>query len=75
MVMKPEPLVRAIESVKKQYPSARVVLLTPQGAPLDADHVRRLAEYRHLVLVCGRYEGIDERVRVGFVDEEISIGD
>ena len=75
MVMKPEPLVQAIESVKKPYPSARVVLLTPQGAPLDADHVRRLAEYRHLVLVCGRYEGIDERVRVGFVDEEISIGD
>jgi len=75
MVMKPEPLVRAVESVKKPHPSARVVLMTPQGVPLGSDLVRRLVEYRHLVLVCGRYEGIDERVRVGFVDEEISIGD
>jgi tRNA (guanine37-N1)-methyltransferase len=75
MVMKPEPLVRAIESMKKPHPAARVLLMTPQGVPLGSDHVRRLAEYRHLVLVCGRYEGIDERVRVEFVDEEVSIGD
>ncbi len=75
MVMKPEPIVRAIESIKKPYPFARVILLTPQGALLDHDQVCRLAEFPHLVLVCGRYEGVDERVRLGFVDEEISIGD
>jgi len=75
MVMKPEPLVRAIESLKKPYPSARVILMTPQGILLDHGHVCRLARYSHLVVVCGRYEGVDERVRLGFVDEEISIGD
>lgn len=73
--MKVEPIVRGIESIKGLHPSARVILLTPQGARLDDHHVRRLAEYPHLLLVCGRYEGIDERVRLGFVDEEISIGD
>ncbi len=75
MVMKPGPIVRAIESIKKPYPSARVILMTPQGALLDHGQVCRLAQYPHLVLVCGRYEGVDERVRFGFIDEEISIGD
>jgi tRNA (guanine37-N1)-methyltransferase len=75
MVMKPEPIVRAIEAVKKPYPSARVILMTPHGILLDHIQIGRLAQYPHLVLVCGRYEGIDERVRLGFVDEEISIGD
>jgi len=75
MVMKPEPIVQAIESIKKRHALTRVLLMTPQGAVLDSDHVRRLAGYSHLVLVCGRYEGVDERVRLGFVDEEISIGD
>ncbi len=75
MVMKPEPLVRAIEFVKKPSPSARVILMSPQGVLLSAGHVRRLAQYPHLVLVCGRYEGVDERVRLEVVDEEISIGD
>ena len=75
MVMKAEPIVRSIESVKKPFPSARVLLMTPQGLLLDNSQVRRLAQYPHLVLVCGRYEGVDERVRLGFVDEEVSIGD
>ncbi|NIO03641.1 MAG: tRNA (guanosine(37)-N1)-methyltransferase TrmD [Proteobacteria bacterium] len=75
MVMKPEPVVRAIESIKKNHPSARVILMTPQGSLLDDSHVCRLVQYPHLVLMCGRYEGVDERVRLGFVDEEISIGD
>jgi tRNA (guanine37-N1)-methyltransferase len=75
MVMKAEPMVRAIESIREPHPSARVVLMTPQGAVLDDRHVRRLAQSPHLVLVCGRYEGVDERVRSGFVDEELSIGD
>ena len=75
MVMKAEPVVRAIESVKVSHPSARVLLMTPQGILLTQDHVFRLAQFQHLTLICGRYEGIDERVRLGFVDEEISIGD
>lgn len=75
MVMKAEPIVRAIEFIKKPCPSARVLLLTPQGILLNNGHVRRLARHPHLVLVCGRYEGVDERVRLGFVDEEVSIGD
>lgn len=75
MVMKPEPIVRGIESLKKPFPSARVLLMTPQGTLLDHDHADRLAQQSHLIIVCGRYEGIDERVRLGFVDEELSIGD
>jgi tRNA (guanine37-N1)-methyltransferase len=75
MVIKAEPIVRAIESIKDQHPTARILLMTPQGAVLTHGHVCRLMQYHHLVLVCGRYEGVDERVRLGFVDEEISIGD
>lgn len=73
MVMKPEPLVAAIEDVGGA--DGRVVLLTPQGRRLDQAHVARLASETHLVLVCGRYEGIDQRVIDLAVDEEISIGD
>jgi tRNA (guanine37-N1)-methyltransferase len=74
MVMKPEPLVAAIEQARSQSPGARVVLLTPDGTPLTQEVARRFAGERAIVLVCGRYEGIDERVRQ-FVDEEISVGD
>jgi len=75
MVMKVEPIARAIESVKSQNPSARIIYLTPQGKPLSQDLARRLCTQPHLILLCGRYEGVDERVRELFVDEEISIGD
>jgi tRNA (guanine37-N1)-methyltransferase len=75
MVMKVEPIARAIESVKIQNPSAWTVYLTPQGKPLNQDLARRLSTQPHLILLCGRYEGVDERVRESFVDEEISIGD
>ena len=75
MVMKVEPIARAIESAKSQYPSARTVYLTPQGKPLNQDLARRLSSQPHLILLCGRYEGVDERVRTLFIDEEISIGD
>jgi tRNA (guanine37-N1)-methyltransferase len=74
MVMKVEPISRAIESVKSQYPSAWTIYLTPQGKPFDQDSARRLSTQPHLVLLCGRYEGVDERARE-FIDEEISIGD
>ncbi|WP_372807842.1 tRNA (guanosine(37)-N1)-methyltransferase TrmD [Pontiella sp.] len=74
MVMKCEPLFAAIESVKT--PESRVVLMTPSGKTFRQADARRLADdCRHLVFVCGHYEGIDERVREALVDEEISIGD
>ena len=76
MVMKPEPLVEAIESVKaKAEPSGRVVLLTPQGRVLNQAIVGELSLEPRLVLVCGHYEGVDERVREHLIDDEISIGD
>jgi tRNA (guanine37-N1)-methyltransferase len=75
MVMKVEPIARAIESVKSQNPSARTIYLSPQGKPFDQDSARKLSSQPHLVLLCGRYEGVDERVKDLFIDEEISIGD
>lgn len=74
MVMKPEPLVAAIEDARNKNPAARVVLLTPQGRRFTQSEAQRLAQEKAIVLVCGRYEGIDERVKA-FVDEELSIGD
>jgi tRNA (guanine37-N1)-methyltransferase len=75
MVMKVEPIARAIESVKAENPSARTIYLTPQGKPFHQDLARRLSVQSHLVLLCGRYEGVDERVRELLIDDEISIGD
>ncbi|HKC59366.1 MAG TPA: tRNA (guanosine(37)-N1)-methyltransferase TrmD [Myxococcales bacterium] len=74
MVMKPEPLVAAIEAARAALPGARVVLLSPQGARFDQRRAEELAALERLVLVCGRYEGIDERV-LAYVDEELSLGD
>ena len=73
MVMKPDPVVRAIRSVRK--PGSRVVFLTPQGMTLSAAKCEELARHEHLILLCGHYEGIDERAIQMGVDEEISIGD
>ena len=73
MVMKPEPLFEATESVRTD--GARVVLMTPQGRRFDQATAAALAHERHLVFLCGHYEGVDERVREGLVDDEISIGD
>jgi len=74
MVMKPEPLVAAIEAARAALPGARVVLLSPQGTPFDQRKAEELAAGDRLVLVCGRYEGVDERV-LAYVDEELSLGD
>lgn len=74
MVLKPEPVVRAIRHVRRQEGS-RVVYLSPQGEKLTAGKGRELAAYPHLILLCGHYEGIDERIIEKEVDEEISIGD
>jgi tRNA (guanine37-N1)-methyltransferase len=76
MVMKPEPLVRALEAVQqKEGPKARVVLLSPQGRLFNQEVARELSRLPRLILVCGKYEGVDDRVRILAVDEEISIGD
>jgi tRNA (guanine37-N1)-methyltransferase len=74
MVMKPEPLVAAIEAARQREPSARVILMSPQGAPLGQAKAQELSDRGALILVCGRYEGVDERV-LRWVDEEISLGD
>lgn len=73
MVMKPEPICDAVESVRT--PDSRVILLSPQGKRFDQAMAHRLKELPHIVLICGRYKGVDERVRVLLVDEEVSIGD
>jgi tRNA (guanine37-N1)-methyltransferase len=74
MIMKPEPIIKGVEAIRAGDPQARTILMTPQGTPLRQAMVKRLAQLAHLVLICGRYEGVDERVRE-VVDEEISIGD
>tara|TARA_Y100000588_G_scaffold246926_1_gene261350 strand:+ start:839 stop:1615 length:777 start_codon:yes stop_codon:yes gene_type:complete len=76
MVMKPEPLFTAVEEIQSLSQSrAEVILLTPQGRRLESSLVRELATLPRLLLICGRYEGVDERVRKHLVDREISIGD
>lgn len=73
MVLCPEPVSKAIGSVKKR--NSHVVYLSPQGSMLTAEKCERLAKCEHLILLCGHYEGVDERVIQRDVDEEISIGD
>ena len=73
MVMMADPLVRAIRAKKRV--GSKVVYLSPQGRTLDAKKAKSLAECEHIVLVCGHYEGIDQRVIESDIDEEISIGD
>lgn len=81
MVMKPEPIFEAVEAItggagpQKEAEKPPVILLTPQGRLFSQRIARELAEHPHLVLVCGRYEGVDERVRKHLVTDEISIGD
>jgi len=73
MILKPEPLAAAIEDLRGA--AGRVILLDPAGRRLTQEVARELARRPHLVLVCGRYEGVDERVSEQLVDEELSIGD
>lgn len=75
MVMMVQPMRDAIQAAKAALPQARVIYLSPQGQRLAQQHVVRLAERRDLILVAGRYEGIDERLIKHHVDEEWSIGD
>jgi tRNA (guanine37-N1)-methyltransferase len=80
MVMKPEPFFEGVNSLcngnlDKLKKKARIILLTPQGVPLKQKLVKELSDEKNLVLLCGRYEGVDERVREHLVTDEISIGD
>ena len=73
MIMKPEPLFKAVASVRT--PGARAILMSPQGRPFRQAQADELARERHLIFLCGHYEGVDERIRSGLVTDEISIGD
>ncbi len=81
MVLKPEPIFEAVEKVKKDIglregvEELPVILLTPQGRLFSQEVAQELASYSNLVLICGRYEGVDERVRQHLATDEISIGD
>jgi tRNA (guanine37-N1)-methyltransferase len=75
MVMKPEPVFEAVESILGMPPACPVVLMTPQGRVFNQKIAQELAGYERIALLCGRYEGIDERIREHLVTDEISIGD
>ena len=75
MVMKPEPLAGAIRAAARQMPAAGTVLLTPQGRPFQQKMAEELSSFDGLILICGRYEGVDERVSHDLIDYEISVGD
>jgi tRNA (guanine37-N1)-methyltransferase len=78
MVMKPDPIFRAVEAVTTSEDCvgpARILLMTPQGETFTQSRARELAQEEHLVLICGRYEGVDERVREHLITDELSIGD
>ncbi|MFQ6026403.1 MAG: tRNA (guanosine(37)-N1)-methyltransferase TrmD [Dehalococcoidia bacterium] len=80
MVMKPEPIFEAVEAVLAPYPEAEratipIILLSPQGRVLDQELVYELARHETLVLICGHYAGVDERVRTHLITDEVSIGD
>jgi len=76
MLLKPEPVFDAVESIwPERTASQRLVLLSAQGKRFDQADARRLAQYSELFVICGRYEGVDERVAEHLADEELSIGD
>jgi len=75
MVMKPEPLSAALKSVTRICAAPPVVLLTPQGRTFSQERAKELADEQQLILICGRYEGVDERFRRLYVTDELSIGD
>ena len=76
MVLKIEPIYKAIKTIKKdsKIKKQRVILFSPMGKQLNLKMIKKLLKYKQLILICGRYEGVDERVRKYLADEEISIG-
>jgi tRNA (guanine37-N1)-methyltransferase len=75
MVMKPEPIAAALRAIRDNGPPSRVVLLTPQGRLFNQEIAREFSLLPGLTLICGRYEGVDERVAEHFTDDQVSIGD
>ncbi len=76
MVLKLEPIYKAVTALKRKVKSpARVILFSTRGKKLDEKMAKRLSKYRQLILICGRYEGVDERVAQHIADEEISVGE
>lgn len=75
MVMKVEPVERALKLIRRADAQSLVVLMTPQGETFNQSIARELAGHKQIVMICGRYEGVDERIREHLVDREISIGD
>ena len=75
MVMKPEPLAAAIRAAREKNPAAPVILMSPQGRSLDHSKALELSREPGLILVCGRYEGVDQRIIDRYIDMELSIGD
>ncbi|MCF7824792.1 MAG: tRNA (guanosine(37)-N1)-methyltransferase TrmD [Candidatus Marinimicrobia bacterium] len=76
MIIKPDPLFRAFEDIANfRKSTGHRIFLTPQGKPFQQDDAERLVESEHIVLLCGRYKGIDQRVRDELIDEELSLGD
>jgi len=75
MIMKPGPIVRALESIDRVSEHSQVILLTPQGRPFEQSVAWELSGADQIILVCGRYEGVDERIRSDQIDMEVSIGD
>ena len=75
MVMMPGPLGLAIDQARERLPDTHVVLLSPSGAPFDQETAKRFSNLDSLTLVCGRYEGVDQRIADHLVDEELSLGD
>ena len=73
MVMKPEPIFAAVDALRR--PESKVLYLAPDGAPLTSRMARELVQQKHLILLSGHYEGVDQRVRDALVDQEVSIGD
>src|SRR5580658_2354217 len=76
MLLKPAPIFEGVESIwPERTPGQRLILLSAQGRRFDQEAARRLSQYQELFLICGRYEGVDERVAGHLADEELSIGD
>jgi len=75
MVLKPDVIFRAVEKCRQDVPEGHVVLLSPQGGRFDQDKAMELSLRTHLILICGRYEGVDQRVSDHLADQEISVGD
>lgn len=75
MILSPEPIFKAVEKIKAKSKKAKVVLMCPQGKVLKQPLAKKLSKEKHLIFICGHYEGVDERVRQKLADEEVSIGD